>query len=173
METSPSKSVIPVFLFFLLLLAGWFTYSVIGFTKALQTYSWPTTTGKVISADIKKGTSSKGSPKYSPEITYYYQIGTEEYQSNRYSSTTARGSSQWAGRVVSNYETNGAVKVHYNPKKHSDSVLEPGLQSDNWWMTLLSTFFIVVVLMAFIKQIKNRRANRSEGEIIWQEPEKK
>lgn len=172
METPPLKSVIFVFLFFLLLLLGWFTYSVIGDIKALQTYSWPKTRGTVISSEIKRGTSSKGSPKYSPLITYSYQIGTEEYQSNRYSSTNARGTSDWARQVVSRYPANRTITVYYNPKEPNKSVLETGLHSDDYWMTLISSFFIFVVLFAFIKQLKKRRDGQGEEEIIWQEPEK-
>jgi hypothetical protein len=173
METTSSKSVIPVFLFFLLLLSGWFTYSTIGDIKALQTISWPTTRGTVISSEVKRGTSSKGSPKYSPVIFYSYQIGTVEYQSNRYSSTNARGTSDWARQVVSRYPANRTITVYYNPKDPKKSVLETGLHSDDYWMTLFSSFFIFVVLLAFIKQIKNRRTNLSEEEILWQETERK
>jgi hypothetical protein len=158
METSSSKSVIWVFLFFLMLLLGWFAYSAIGFTKAIMTKSWPSTGGTVISSDIKRGTSSKGSPKYSLDINYTYKIGNEEFQSNRYSSTNARGTSQWAREEITRYPANSAVKVYYNPENPKESVLEPGLHSDDYWMTLISSIGFVLVLLAFIKQIKIRRA---------------
>jgi hypothetical protein len=162
MEASSTKSVIPVFLFFLLLLLGWFSYSVIGDVKAILTKSWPSTNGTVINSEVKRGTSSKGSPKYSPEISYYYQIGAMTYRSNRYSSTIARGTSQWARQIVNKYPSGAKLTVYYNPKKQNDSVLDPGLQSDNYWMTLLSGFFIAVVLLAFVKQLKNRKTNQEE-----------
>jgi hypothetical protein len=166
METSSAKSVIPVFLFFLLLLLGWFTYSIIGVTKGIATKSWTKTTAIVVTSEVKKGTSSKGSPKYSPEITYYYQIGAMEYTSKKYSSTTARGTSQWARQVVDKYPSGAEVAVYYNPKKVNESVLATGLQSDDYWMTILSGFFLAVVFLAFKKQLKNRKANKEDSDLI-------
>jgi hypothetical protein len=159
METQSTKSVIPVFGFFLLLLLGWFIYSMIGVTKAISTKSWPAASGRVLSAEVKRGTSSKGSAKFIPEITYSYQLEGKEYQSKKYSSTTARGSSIWAKEIVSQYPVNSSLTVFYNPKNHAEAVLEPGLQSDDYWMTLLSSFFFGVVLLGLIQQIKKKRSS--------------
>ena len=153
MQTSSKKSVIPVFAIFLLMLLAWFTYSLMGFTRALQTKSWPTTTGIVNSAEVKK-VASKGSSQYAPIIAYSFQIDNEEYTSEKYSSTTARGASQWAKDIVDQYPANSEVNVFYNPENPKQSVLVPGLQSDNYWMTILSLVFSVVVSLAFVKQLK-------------------
>jgi hypothetical protein len=169
MESKSKKSIVPVFLFFMLLLLGWLTYSVIGITKVMQTKSWPTTRGTVISSTIKKGTSSKGSPKYSPQITYSYNIGSVIYHSNRYSSTIARGSSDWAKQILSQYPDNEMITVYYNSKNPKESVLDTRLQSDNYWMFFSSLFFLLVVMLAFIQQLKNKKAKLSDDEIIWQE----
>jgi len=158
METSPAKSVIPVFLFFLLLLLGWFTYSIIGFTKAVQTKSWPTTNGTVVSSEVKK-VASKGTHQYQPVVNYYYEIGAETYSSNKYSSTNARGSSQWAKAIISGYPDEATITVHYNPSKPEQAVLNTGLQYDNYWMTGLSAFFLTVVTMAFLKQLKRKHTS--------------
>jgi hypothetical protein len=165
METSSLKSVIPVFVFFLLLLLGWFTYGAVGFIKAIQTNSWSATSGTIVSVEVKKGTNSKGSTKFEPDISYSYTIGSEEYLSKKYSSTPARGTSTWAKEVISKYPINSVVTVSYNPKNTKDSVLDPGLQSDNYWMTILPLFFFVVVLLAFVKQINNRRNQPMAGTI--------
>lgn len=157
METPPLKSVIPVFLLFLSMLGAWLTYSAIGTIKAIQTLGWPHTSGIVISNEVKKIPSSKGPSKYSPVIEYSFKLDSVEYTSNRYSSTGARGDSEWANDVVKEYWVNSAIKVFYNPRNPKESVIDPGLQSDNYWMTILSSFFFGVVLFAFIKQLKQRR----------------
>jgi hypothetical protein len=154
MENPSKKSVIVVFSFFLLLLSACLTLSTIGAIKALCTKNWPTTTGSVISSEVQQGKSSKGSPKFKPVINYSYVIDKEEYFSNNYSSTPARGSSLWAKQVISQYPDNSVINVYYNPKDLNDSVLSTGLQYDNYWMVLLSLFFFAVVLFAFIKQLK-------------------
>jgi hypothetical protein len=166
METSSTKSIIPVFLLFLLLILCWFTYSIIGVTKGIATKSWTKTTAIVVTSEVKRGNNSKGAPKYSPEITYYYQIGAMEYTSKKYSSTTARGQSQWARQIVDKYPSGAEVAVYYNPKKVNESVLATGLQSDDYWMTTLSGFFLLVVSLAFKKQLKIRKANKVDSELI-------
>lgn len=157
METSPPKSVIFVFLLFLSMLGAWLTYSAIGTIKALQTLGWPHTYGVVISTEVKKLPSSKGPTKFTPVINYSFEVDTVEYTSNRYSSTSARGDSGWANGVVSHYWKNDAIKVFYNPRNPKESVLAPGLQSDDYWMFSLSSFFFAVVLLAFIKQLKSTK----------------
>jgi hypothetical protein len=154
METPSKKSVIAVFSFFLLLLLAWFIYSAIGIIKAIETKSWPTTNGIVLSSEVKRGNNSKGSPKFEPVINYTYEIGSEEHSSNKYSSTIARGSSMWAKEIIVQYPDNSEIEVFYNPKNPKESVLDPGLQSDNYWMSILSSFFFAMVLLAFIKQLK-------------------
>jgi len=157
METPSLKSIIAVFGFFLTLLLAWFIYSAIGFTKGLSTLGWPETQGKVITCYVKRVPSSKGPSKFQPVISYSYEINSVEYVSDRYSSTMARGSSLWASEVISQHPVNSSIQVFYNPKNPKDSVLNPGLQSDDNWMTILSSFFFVVVLLAFRKQLKDRR----------------
>lgn len=157
METPPLKSVIPVFLLFLSMLGAWLTYSAIGTIKALQTLGWPHTSGIVLLTEVKRIPSSKGPSKFSPVINYTFKVDSVEYSSDRFSSTGARGTSEWANDVVGEYWVNSAIKVFYNPRNPKESVIDPGLQSDNYWMTILSSFFFAVVLFAFIKQLKQSR----------------
>ena len=51
---------------------AWFIFGAIGFSKAVTSYQWPTTTGTVVSAKIIKPTGK--SIKYVAEIGYSYQI---------------------------------------------------------------------------------------------------
>jgi hypothetical protein len=60
--------------------------------------------------------------------------------------------------VIGKHPENSSIQVYYNPKNPTESVLDPGLQSDDFWMTIFSSFFFVVVLLAFRKQLKDRRA---------------
>lgn len=154
MEKESSKSVVPVFVFFLLLLLGALSFGTYGIIEALGTYGWTKTNGTVISAEVKRVTSSKGSAKYLPVISYSYVIDTATYQSDRYSSTAARGTSQWANQIISQYPPKSSRFVYYNPKNQKESVLERGLQSDNYWFFLGPLFFFAVVFWGLIRQIK-------------------
>jgi hypothetical protein len=154
METPSKKSVIIVFTFFLLMLFAWFTFSVIGVTKAIITKSWPKIKGSIISTEVKEVKSFKGATKFAPVVHYSYTFNNEEFISDKYSSTLARGSSIWADEVISHYPDNSAISIYYNPQNPKESVLDPGLHADNYWRVILSSFFIFVVLLAFIKQLK-------------------
>lgn len=153
MKTKAPRQVIYVFSFFLLLLLGWFIFSLTGVVKGLETNKWPVTDGTVISSEVKRLNSSKGSSKSAPLIRYQYKVGSEEFTSEKYSSTVARGSSSWARDIVDMHPAGTEVKVHYNPGQPSRAVLVTGLQSDDYWMTLLSLIGFLLVLWAFVKQI--------------------
>ena len=156
MEPTSKKPIITVFTIFLVILAAWLTYSIIGVTKAIETKKWPTVKATVLSSEVIR-VSSKGSSQFKPVIRYSFKIDTAEYTSDQYSSTSARGSSEWAKELIGQYPDNKGITVHYNPADPKESVIETGLQSDNYWMTILSAFFFIVVSLAFIKQLKTKQ----------------
>jgi hypothetical protein len=161
MENNSKKQFVPVFSFFLLLLAGWFIYSTIGIVNVFRTKSWTETTGIVISSDVKR-VATKGSSQFSPAVTYSYTVDATEYQSEKYSSTSARGSSTWAKELVGRLSPGTPVKVYFNPENPVKAVLNTDLQHDNYWMTGLSAFFFAVVLLAFIKQLKTSKTGQQQ-----------
>lgn len=154
MNTKSTKPNIPVFLFFLLVFLVWFAFSAIQTIKALSSLSWPETEGFVVSAEVEKVQSSKGAAKFKPVINYLYKIDSVEYSSSRYSTTIARGTSQWAEKIIGQYPANSAIKVYYDPEKPEYSIIERGLQTDNYWMTFLPLILFFVVMGIFIKQKK-------------------
>lgn len=155
--TSTSKSLTPVvsvFLFFIFLLLIWFTIGAFGFYDAVVSNFWPTTDGTVISTRVISPSGKAN--KYIAEITFTYAVGGEEYQSNNYKATSARGTSQWARELIEQHPVDSKVQVHYNPNKPEDAIVEPGLQSDNYYMTLLPLMFIIVLAVGLKQQIRNR-----------------
>jgi hypothetical protein len=162
MHAQPSKSVVPVFMFFLLLLLGGFVYSSISLIRGLKTYDWPSTRGTVIGATMKK-TASKGARQYSPEISYTYVVSETQYTGKKYGLTNARGTSYTIGDLVKDYPEGSEVNVYYNPVKPGEAILHRGLQPDNYYLFLGSGFFFAIVLMAFIKQLKEGKHRQLSG----------
>jgi hypothetical protein len=154
MDNPPIKSVVAVFALFISLSLAWLVFGAIGFTKAVTSYKWPTTDGTVVSAQVVRPTGK--STKYIAEIGYSYQVGGKEYVSKKFKATSARGTSGWAKQVVEQHPVGSMVSVHYNPNKPQDAVLEPGLQSDNYWMTVAPLLIIALLAFALFQQIKNR-----------------
>jgi len=154
MKTKQQLPVVLTFSFFILLLGAWFVFSAIGAGKGLQSLNWPHTQGTVLSTDIKKMPSSKGPTRYCPVIRYSYQVGSTEYSSDKYSRTISRGTIEWAKQIIEQHPVDSKIKVFYKPSNPELSVLKTGLQSDNYWMLLFSSFFLFVVILAFKKQLQ-------------------
>jgi hypothetical protein len=138
----------------MLLALGWFVFSVYGDVKAVQTLFWPSTEGTVISAEVAIVHSSKGASKSKPVIRYSFADDGVEYESDRYSSTIARGSSFWAKEVIDKHPTGSSITVYYNSENSAKSVLDRGFQKDDLWMTLLSLAIFILLFYALRRQLK-------------------
>jgi hypothetical protein len=157
MKPSFSKTILPVFLFFLLLLLSCFSYGIAGFYKAVKSNSWPTATGIILSSQVIK--PSGKSTKYIADIKYSYKSNNKEYHSNKFNASNARGISGWARNVVKQYPINSSAKIYYNPDNPEDSVIEPGLQYENYYMTGIPLVSFMLLLLTLLKQFKNRNKN--------------
>jgi hypothetical protein len=154
MATPNLKSVILVFTFFLLLAASWFVVGIIGFTKAVTSGNWPTVQGTVVSSQVVRPTGK--STKYIAEVTFTYTVDNKEYTSKKLKATSARGTSSWAKEVVANYPAGKEVLVHYRPGKPQVALIEPGLQKDNFMMTIIPILVFALIFWAFLNQLKQK-----------------
>jgi len=157
MEKPTKKQVILVFGFFMLLVLSWFVYGVYGDLKAVQTYFWTSTEGTVISGEVVSVHSSKGASKSKPLIRYSFTVDGKNYESDRYSSTVARGSSFWAKEIVDLHPEGSTLKVYYNPENPARSVLDRGFQKDDMWMTFLPLAIFSLLLYALKMQLKETK----------------
>ncbi len=155
MEKSSPKSVIWVFVIFLAMFLAWLIVGSIGFYKAVDSKNWPVVQGTVISSNVIR--PSGKSTKYVAEVTYTYTVNQKEFTGKKLKATAARGTSEWAKAKVEEYPVNAFVTVHYNPDKPELAVIEPGLQSDNFWMTVAPLLAMVLIFMVMRKQIKDRK----------------
>ena len=158
-KTSSLRSVVPVFVLFLLLLSAVFYYGANGFIKALTAKSWPTTTGTVLSsAEVIKAAGK--TLRFGVEIDYSYTVDGQEYHSKYFKVTATRGTPEWA-QQTKQYSVNSRVTVYHNPKDPKDSVIEPGPRTDNYVMTFVPLILIAVLIVVLIQQIrkKNRQAD--------------
>ena len=108
-----------------------------GFNKlstALQSTSWPTVNGKVISSEVKVelsgGSGTRGgssSNRYFAEISYSYTINNNIFTSNNFSyGRFGSKNKKDARRIAKQYQRGKTVKVYYNPKQPEQAVLKPG-----------------------------------------------
>lgn len=154
MEKASKKQLILVFGIFLLLSLGWFIFSIVRDVKAIQALSWQPVEGTVISGEVAAVSSSKGASKSKPVIRYTYTVDGADYESDRYSSTVARGPAIWAKEIVDGYPAGSDITLYYDPRNPSKSVIDPGLQQDDLWMTFLSLSIFAMLLYVLTRQLK-------------------
>ncbi len=153
MEKSSTKSgVALIIIFFLLPLLVGVALSFINFRKAVVSKKWPTTIGTVVSSDVKR--PSGKNTKYEAVVKYSYRVDTTEFLSDNLKMLAARGTSEWAKEKVSKFPVSSELRVFYNPKKPKDSVIEPGLQKDNFIYLFGSAFFSALVIFALTKMTR-------------------
>jgi hypothetical protein len=154
-QTQTLKEILLVFILFLLIFLGWFIVGSIGFYKAIASKNWPTTLGTVVSSEVVR--PSGKNTKYEAKVVFTYSVDGKEYTSKKLKATAARGTSDWSRSMVSEFPAGTVVKVHYNPKKPNIALILPGLQKDNFWMTLLPLMVILLILKVMIDQIKKAK----------------
>ena len=102
--------------------------------RAQQTQRWPSIPGKVISRGITSRCHDDD-VQYSPCIRYRYQIGERQYDNTIGVHTLVQewGDKDWAEEIARRFESD-TVQVYYDPKDHSKSVLERGIDRSYIWM---------------------------------------
>jgi len=146
------------FIIFLILLLGWFTFSLLTSYKALQTRTWTETEGTVTSACVKKLNSQKGKDKYKPVISYNYEIGGAIYSSDKYNLSLGYGDEDWAEGIIANYPAASKLTVHYNPENPAKAVIITGISPRNLEMLLISGALFVFLLVLYIRQLRKKVA---------------
>lgn len=93
--------------------------------RALQSQSWPTAPGKVLTSELEERKVYRGGWYYVVSVTYSYRVGGIDYQGD----AVAYGprllpDEDAASALKAKYPVNTTVAVHYNPTAPDDSVLE-------------------------------------------------
>lgn len=97
-------------------------------SRAGASRNWTITTGEVVDSSIRR---EPDGPYYIPVVKYRYVVEGQEYESSRIRFTWSGDSTTpWtASEVVSQYPVSKTktIKVYYNPRNPSVSVLVPGV----------------------------------------------
>ncbi len=114
---------------------------VLGISSA----SWPTTEGKLISAQVmqKKFSIVIGSHD-EPSVSYSFMVGEKTFESNR----IRFGGPSWnnADQAVGKFQST-PIKVHYDPRNPTICVLETGFNAQTTWLeSLIATIFLILAI---------------------------
>jgi hypothetical protein len=125
-------------------------YQTIGiFLEAQASASWPTANGRIQHSAVETELGLK--TKYSVSIQYTYEVQDKNYVSN---SIRARGVAPRyasdAEKVAKQFPQDSDVTVYYNPKDHSQSYLEVGLDYVNYIIVISPLIFAAFGGIGFI-----------------------
>lgn len=132
---------------FILLIA-----SIWAIIKSISSKKWPTTDGVITASMIheneRTGSSmSSSSTHYRPDIEFTYSVSGKSYKSTKLYfgvKLITIGGYFKSKKLAKKYPVDKQVKVHYNPAKDKEAVLEPGFHNE-----LLMGMFFSILLMVF------------------------
>jgi hypothetical protein len=141
--------------------SAFLAYGAYPFYFGRVTRRWPTASGAVISAEVKKETSiglraAIDRPIRSPDgyhavVNYKYSVGQKEFQSNRIIHNPVGAGVYFSDHIpnesIKKYHPGKSVTVFYNPKKPEYAILEPGMTLP---LTSLITHFVSVSFGLFL-----------------------
>lgn len=115
-------------LIFIVGLASFLLYVLIGALKSLFAMSWPKANGEVLYAGILEESDCEGST-FIPVIEFKYTVRGKVYKSNNFAfGFLASGFRFLSKSIFKKYRNRPYVKVSYNPKKPSQGVLLTGIR---------------------------------------------
>ncbi len=122
------NTVIPLFMAAFVLFYIWLVIrEVVRFIKGIQAKSWPTASGKIVNSNLVERWGSEDM-EYEAEIKYSYTALNKEYKSNNLYFGLLSPTSKWPAKyLVKKYKKPTNIKVYYNPKSPSESILIVGL----------------------------------------------
>ena len=109
---------------------------------AKASVNWPTTTGKVVSSEIKKVMFRR-----QPQISYSYSVSDKPYTSQRVSFAGGYKPKD-VDPTVARYPVGSDVTVAHDPQNPAEATLEPGSnkQVTAQVRILLICFFLIVAM---------------------------
>jgi Protein of unknown function (DUF3592) len=131
---------------FILVALGLAWAGIRGQRRAQSIKSWPTTSGRILSATTQmRRRSGKGGYASYPHIMYEYTVGGRQYVSTRVTMGMEMGGSLYTPRVLARYPIGATVQVYYSPENPSDSALEASAPGNR--MLIVIAVIIIVMLV--------------------------
>ncbi len=121
-------------------------------SAAKESTQWPTAQGKIASSIVTEDTSSSGrnrssSVTYGAAVRYEFTVDSTKYSGNTVSFGNYSSSDpSHAQGIVNAYPTGKTVTIYYKKSDPTQSVLEPGVKTQAYFMPLIGLIFFLVGL---------------------------
>lgn len=125
--------------------------------------SWPSVDGVVIESRVetKKSNDRKDGPTYKAVVVYKYEVGGEEFSSDRiwFGGEVSTSKRTQMRDIVKGYPEGQPTEVHYDPENPAEAVLQPGVFFTSYFMIIFGAVFavpggIMLLVAAFVMKSK-------------------
>lgn len=119
-----------------------------GLISARESVHWPTAQGEIIASTIEERRKPSrrghlGTTSYYPQVRYQFFIDRQRFKGDRIAygdyGSSDRGHAE---RITRRYPQGKTVTVHYRPGQPQDALLEPGIQTQTWFMPGFGLIFM-------------------------------
>jgi hypothetical protein len=125
--------------------------------NASASIRWPVAEGKIRTSEIREflsGTSGdrNRTRNYTPSILFEYTVGGQQYSGRTVYRGQAAGDADATEAEVlhARYPEGATVEVHYEPRNPANSLLEPGIESDVFWLPGLGLAFLLPCVIYWV-----------------------
>ena len=136
-------------LFILIFLAVGIGLSIWGWDvlqNARISESWPTTTGEILSSNVRTDNDDDGT-SYFGDVTFRYAVAELPYTSDNVNFGQDGSSNRGhAEEIVARYPTGSQVTVYYDPNDAQTAVLEPGVTWSSYFIIGMGLLFTCIPL---------------------------
>lgn len=121
--------------------------------RGLVARAWSVVSGEITQSEVKVSPSRIGS-YYTPRVSYQYRVNGVTYSGWRLvfgDASLKREAS--ARRRAESFQVGNQVKVYYNPREPSQSVLEPGVGFWTLFPALMGGLVFVILAIATLHEM--------------------
>ncbi|GAB4356205.1 MAG: hypothetical protein Fur0042_25530 [Cyanophyceae cyanobacterium] len=133
---------------FLAIGVGTFSLGIHEVNSAQDSTHWPTAQGKIMVSTIEERRQTGrrnqlNTSSYYPQVRYRFFIDRQRFEGDRIAygdyGSSDRGHAE---RITRRYPQGKTVTVHYRPGQPQDALLEPGIQTQTWFMPGFGLIFM-------------------------------
>ena len=121
------------------------------FGLAWTMHRWPSTRGRVLQAEMRRGKkkSSDGSLLYDPVLRYSYAVGDRVFESSSFTHRAVSNAANLATQFISRVQKGAEVPVYYHPANPAEAVVKPM----PWQGSAIGAAFCAFMLAIFIVRL--------------------
>ena len=121
---------------------------------------WPVARGRVLSSKVEEyrtdaGSGNFGGPRarltlYRPVVVYEYEVDGQRFHGDRIAQSPGlnRGVPDFSEKTVQRYASGSTIDVRFNPKRPSESVLEPRVPRA--WLLAVAIAVALLILAGYL-----------------------